>query len=192
VIQQTCWLAKIKLLFLVCFTEILIFITFFHLRKTKTDSVVASKGKKKLNEPLSNHSSRQVSKKQNTETTTTVTQNTRLKDSCAKIVPKFKCESELERTIRLRMEKLKESQKKLTKSKNALPESSPRQKSTSQQTLKATSNTSSSQTKLKVKIPFPEKKIKVNSPHVNSSMPQKQKTLMIWKFKDGTTVKKFC
>lgn len=133
-----------------------------------------------------------MSKKKNTETTTTVSQNTRQKDSCTKIVPKLKCESELERTIRLKMEKLKESQKKLMKSKSTLPESSLRQKITSQQTLKATSNTSSSQTKLKVKIPFPEKKIKVNSPHVNSSMPPKQKTLMIWKFSDGTTVKKMC
>lgn len=102
----------------------------------------------------------------------------------------MKYESELERTLRLKMEKLKESHKKLSKSSNTLSESSLRQRLASQQTSNGTSSTSLSQSKLKVKIPSPMNGIKVNKPHVNSSMLPKQKTVNIWKFSDGTTVKK--
>jgi hypothetical protein len=101
----------------------------------------------------------------------------------------MKYESELERTIRLKMEKLKKSHEKLSnmKSNNTLPESS---LLSSQKASKATSNTSVSRSKLKVRIPFPINGIKVNKPFVNSSMLPKHKTVNIWKFNDGTTVKK--
>jgi len=148
-----------------------------------------SKGKKKSNEPLCNNSSHEASKKQSTETKSTVTENPGKKDSSNKNIPKMKYESELERTIRLKMEKLKESHKKLTQSSNTLPESSLRQRSTSQPTFSAANSTSSSRSNLKDKIPFPVNETKVN-PHCNSSIPPKHRTVNIWKFNDGTTVKK--
>jgi|LakMenEpi03Aug12_release.lakeMendotaPanAssembly.Ray.scaffolds.fasta_scaffold275402_1 hypothetical protein len=104
-------------------------------------------------------------------------------------------ESELERTLRLQMEKMKESHKKLSKSSNTLknnntqPESL-KQTLTSKHTSNAISNMSLSQPKLKIKISFPLKGNKVSKPHVNSSLPPKQKTVNIWKFHDGTVAEK--
>ena len=104
-------------------------------------------------------------------------------------------ESELERTLRLQMEKMKESHKKLSNSSNTLKNNntqpiSLRQRLTSKLTSNAISNTSLSQSKLKIKIPFPLKGNKVSKPHVNSSLPPTQKTVKIWNFHDGTVAEK--
>lgn len=163
----------------------------FHKRKARNKLVGTYSGKRASTEGMhSNSSSGKVKTKyQEKQNTARIATKCREGKDSSNQNPGLIYESELERTVRLRMAKQKSSSKKHTSFKRNTTSSngSRRQVSAISQTANASNNPF--QSNLKACNLTSKNGDKANS-LVDSLTSSKPKTVNIWKFNDGTTVKK--